>query len=461
LGAEALARVKAELGPLGEPLAAAIPAVRAWLGQPEGKARPPAERLVFALTRLLDACPRPLVVLVDGLDRIDGASRRFLGSLVTARALAVVGTAVPGFPHAMPTEVRLPDGEAPAPSADGLDPADAQVVAAARVLGLPFGPRLEKVTGLSAERLLDVALEAEARGVARWDGVAVVPRPGPTPPAAFVERWCRDAAARLDAGAEPLLVARYAMMGRDAQRLAAVLDAAVAEALRLEPAVALELLAHAPAPHSPAERLRALQVAALARDVHAARAGLAALERDPSASAADRAEAEGEIAFRSGGTVSAIDAFGRAAAALGRPVETGFWGVVEDIAVALRVRFGRPLPPRPDPRLARIFERLYDLHFCWDTSPLLRIHALWRQADPDGARARSMDVVFRTALGMDEAARATEAELRAELREDVDPVGAAVVLAHIGMARLWRGETVGTFADAMDASERLLRVGDP
>jgi hypothetical protein len=462
----ALAGVAAHLGPLGEPLAAVLPAARAWLGTPasaarSGAERPGSERLVVALTRLLEACPRPLVVLVDGLDRVDGTSRRFLASLVTARAIVVLGTSEPGAPHGMPEELAVPLIDSPVIAEQGLESRTVEVLGRARLLGLAFGPRLAVAAGITEERLLDAALDAEARGAARWDGRSVIPVPGVAPGIVLAERWYREAAARLDAAAEPLLVARYAMLGRDRARLAQVLEPALEEATRMAPSTALELLEEVREPSTPAHRLRHLQVALLARDKAVAQRILLQIQDDPAATQVDRTEAEGELAFATGATVPAIAAFRRAAQALGRPIATGLWGQVLDVVAFLRVRLGRPLPPRPDARLAHVLERLYDLHFCSDNGPLLRLHGLWLQAAPNGVRSRSMEVVFRTVLGMGETARAIEAGLREELHEDRDPPGAAVLLYHAGVARLSRGETLGAFADGVDAAERLLRVGDP
>jgi len=181
LGGAALARVKARLGPLGGALAVAVPAARTWLDTPAERGSPDIARLEAALVALFDACPRPLLVLVDGLDRLDAASRRFLGEVDASGSVALVATTAAGVAHGLRATIVLPEGEAVALDLS-LRAEDAEVLAAARSLGLPFGPRLATAIGVSPERLLDAALEAEARGAARWDGTEVVPRPGPTSP---------------------------------------------------------------------------------------------------------------------------------------------------------------------------------------------------------------------------------------------------------------------------------------
>ena len=64
-----------------------------------------------------------------------------------------------------------------------------------------------------------------------------------------------------------------------------------------------------------------------------------------------------------------------------------------------------------------MFERLHDLYFATDHRPMLAVHHLWLQAAPDQPRARVMDVVWKTALGQQVAARQVEERLVAAYPE--------------------------------------------
>lgn len=463
LDGAALARIAEALGPLAGSLSAMLPAVRAWLGAPgpAGERRPEAERLAVALRRLLTACPAPLLLLVDGLGSLDGASRRFLAQVVLSGEAVALASAAPDQPHGMPEVVALPVVEPVAMARPVLTAEVAEVLGRARALELPFGPRLARATGLPIAAVEDAALEAEAAGVARWTGAEVVPRPGALPPPRVVTAWFRDAAAHLDPDADALLVARYARLGGDPTRLAEVMDRAVVEALRLDPGAALELCAEDPRAQTPPRLLRHLQVAIQARAMETAERLVAQIRNDRAFPDADRWEAEGEFLFRKGENQPAIEAFGRAARALGRPVRYGLVGRVLDLVIAARVALRRTPPARPDARLARILEHLYDVHFCSDQGPLLRVHTLWLQAAPEHPRARATEVIWRTALGMHDAADELSAQLLDQLREGEDPTGAAIVVLHRAIARLWRGHTLDAFADSLDAAERLVRVADP
>jgi len=240
-----------------------------------------------------------------------------------------------------------------------------------------------------------------------------------------------------------------------------VIETAVEVALRFDPAVALDLLDQDPRPRDARRQLRHVQVALLARDLGRAQALQQGLSLAPGVSTADVAEAEAEVAFRTGQTVPALAAYRRVARALGRPVYTGLVGFVLDLLALWRMFRDEPDHPRPDERLGRIFERLHDLQFNEDNAPMLRIHARWKEAAPENRRARAMDLVWSVALGLEARAQRVEAALSAEIAEERDPVGNAVVLAHRAIARLWRGDVLEAHQDAVDAAERLLRAGDP
>lgn len=468
----ALGRIADELGTRGRVLAAASPSTRAWLdvlpSAPRGRSEEPAGfalaaaagELDLALRAFCASCPRPLLLLVEGLDRIDGSSRRFFAGL-NLPGVVVIGSASTGAPHGLSREIAVPEGDLPPVDLAWLDAAGASIFLTAVVLGLPYGPVLAVAAGLPETVIERAALEAEACGVAFWTGVQVVPRAYGPVPEADVRRIAREAALRLDAAQNPLLVARYACLGADPDRLAIVLDAAVAEALRLDPAVALELLLAAPDAGSAQRLLQTFHVAVLARQMEVASALLVKIQGDRSLTDADRAEAEAEFAFRTGQIVPALHAYRRVAAGLGRPLHDGLRGVLQDIVALWRVWRETPPRPRPDARLARVFERLHDLHFTSDNGPMLRIHSLWRAAAPAEPRVVAMDVVWNVALGRKARAMRVHEALWRDVSEPDDPTGAAVILLHRSIARSWTGEVALAYVDALDAAERLLRVGDP
>lgn len=452
-----LLRIAEHLGPLAGVIGAASPAARAWLGaENRPMARPPAERLALALRRFLAACPRPLLVLVDGMDRLDGSSRRFLSTLVSTGDLRILGTAGAGRPHGLPQtyeleEITLQEATSSAPS---------DVVLRARVLALPLGEKLARAGAFDPQRFEDAVLDAEAAREASWNGAEVVARPGPLPPADLAQKWLRDAAARLDEHRDAVLIARYAMQSGDDARLAAVIDRAIAEVERVDPVDALDIAARDPRPPTPAGVIRHLHIAVAARDIALAETLITRLQA-VGGSAADIAEAEAEVAFRQGRDTDALAAYLRLAKELGAPLRGGIAGFLGDIGAILAILGRRAVSPAPDPRRAMCFERLYDLYFSRDHRSLIRIHRRWLAAAPSQARARAMDVIWQTALGRHDVARGIETALAGELREDTDPHGAAVVLMHRSIARGLRGETVESFTDGVDATERLLRVGDP
>ncbi len=451
-----LARIAGELGPHGGVLASVAPAVRAWV---DAAPRPATgEALDVALRAFCAACPRPTLILAEGLHRMDGTSRRFFSRLALS-GVVVIGSAAAGAPHGLGREVMLPELVQPAVDLAWLDDAGAELARRADVLGLPYGPRLAVAAGLLESDVQARALEAEAVGAALWTGVQVLPRSAGAPDPIEARRFFREAAQRLDPAVEPLLVARYAALAGDAPRLGLVLDAAVREALTLDPTVALDLLRAGP--WSPARLLQTFHVAVLARDMDVAAELLGRIAAEPSLSVADRTEAEAEFAFRTGQIVLALEAYRRVAGYLGRPLHFGVRGVFADVAALWRLWRDRPAPPRPDARLARVFERLHDLHFTEDNAPMLRIHALWREAAPLEPRVRAMDVVWNVAFGRKDRAMRVHDTLWAEVAEHDDPTGAAVILLHRAIARSWTGDVADSHSDAIDASERLLRVGDP
>lgn len=452
-----LARVEAELGPLGGHLLAASPATRAWLRAGDVEART-ATQLHLALVTFLAACPRPLLVIAEGLDRIDGSSRRLLAGLAL-RDVVVVGSAEPDAPHGLSREVTLPP--APSPTVVALDPAGADLHRRATTLGLPYGRHLATAAALTEEAVAAHALDAEAAGAARWTGAELVARSTEPASPAEAQRDAQEAAARLDPAQDPLLVARFASIGQDQERLATVLEAAVEEALRLDPSVALALLLADRSLQSAPGLLRAFHVAVVARDMNVAADLLGRVQRAAGVLDADRFEVEAEFAFRTGQIVPAVAAYRRVAACLGRPLHLGVRGFVQDVVAALRVWRGRPSSPRPDPRLARVFERLHDLHFTHDHGPMLRLHALWQEAAPGSIRVRAMDIVWRAALGRGADAGMRYDALWSEISEHTDPTGAAVVLLHRGIARSWTGDVADAHVDALAAAERLLGAGDP
>ncbi len=457
LDGDTLQRIAGHLGPMAGVIGAASPAARAWLGADNRPmARPPAERLALALRRFLAACPRPLLILVDGMDRIDGASRRFLATLVSTGEVCVLGTAGHGRPHGLPQtyeleEITLQEASNPSPS---------EIVLRSRTLALPLGETLRRAAALDEERFQDATLDAEAAREARWTGTEVVARPGVMPPPDIARKWLRDAAMRLDPARDAVLIARFAIQCEDTDRLAEVIDLAIEEVERVDPVEALDIAARDPRPATPARLLRHLHIAVVARDIALAGSLITRL-REARGTAADIAEAEAEVAFRQGRDTDAIDAYRRLAAELGAPLHGGFLGWIGNVGALVAVVSQRTVKPSPDQRLAMCFERLYDLYFSRDHRSLIRIHRRWLAAAPSQARARAMDVIWQTALGRHESARGIESALARELREDADPYGAAVLLTHRSIARGLRGETVESFTDAVDATERLLRAGDP
>lgn len=456
-----LQEVAAALGPLAGVLSAAQPAARAWLGPPATlSVRPVAEQLVVALQRFIAACPQPLLILADRVDRMDGASRRFLSTLVASGDAQVIGSAAPGSPHGLPHEERVEAGLSP-PELGPLSPAHATLLAQARVLELPLGSLLSAATGVAEAEVEDAALACEAAREALWTGVEVIPRPGGGAQPEQARAWLREAATRLSLAEHPLLVARFALSAGDPALLPQVIDAAAEEAIHRDPRFALELLEQDPRPPTGARWLRQLQAALLAREMGRAASALAQIRASVELSVADQAEAEAEFQFRQGQTVPALHALQRAASALGSPVEGGLSGQLRSVMALLRMAMGRTPAPAPDAQLARVFERLHDLFFLHDNAPMLYIQQRWRQVAPRAARARAMEVVWLTALSRYTEAEQVERELFDEVREEVDPVGTAMVLMHRGMARVWRGRTVEAFADGVDATERLVKVGDP
>ena len=457
LPADALADVRRELGPLAGVLTLVSPATRAWLGEPPAGIQPPAAALVLpALRRALVAAPAPVLVLVDGLDRLDGPSRRFLGLLAVGGDVVVCGSAVPGGAHGFATEMRVDAVDEDVVPAD--PPSD--LVVAARALGLPMGALLAEAAGIGVAQVEQAALEAEIVGHGRFDGVEVVACAGPPVPAAARAAWARKACQNLDAAQWPLHVARYATLAGDTTRLAETVDVAIDRIISTDPAEALRLALDDPRPPTGSRLLRALRAAVLARDMGAAATILEQLSTHPDVSDADRAEAEGEHLFRLGRNLDAISAYRRAAAALGEPVN-GRWRVAWGTLLALvRVTTGWSAPARPHARLARIFERLHDLHLATDHGPMLAIHHRWLSAGPNHPRAQVMDVIWKTALGLHRPARRVEGRLLASVPEHKDPVGAAVVVMHRAIVDLWRGETLAAFAGATDACDRLARAGD-
>ncbi|MCB9777873.1 MAG: serine/threonine protein kinase [Alphaproteobacteria bacterium] len=456
------------IGPLADALAAAVPATRVWLdapgaATPEEYERPRPERLELSLRRLLLACPAPTLVLVQDFDRVDGASRRFLRGLVAAGTVDLVAGLPPGEEHGLAAEVALSAAE-PALTIDEeamLEPEARRLLHQARILELPLGPTLARATGRPSGVVERLGHDLEAAGAARWTGKTLVPRDGPL--AAPGERratWL-EAAAHLNPVREPWLVARYALLAQDHERLAAVIDPAVEAAARRAPAEALALLQADPRAATPERLLARFRMALVARDVPAAEAALASLRAHSDVDPADLADAEGELSFRRGDTVRAIEAYERAARALGVPVPTGLRGLWHDVRAVIQVRRGRLPAPAPDPRRARVLEALYDLRFSHDNAYLLRLHRLWLAAAPDDPRALAIEVLWRQLLGRPQDAEALDAAIAEGLSEDNDPVGAAVLLLHRGMGRLLAGETTAAFSLGVDAATRLLRAGDP
>lgn len=461
-----LRRIAEELGPLGGVLASRLPAVRTWVhgtARLAGMRERPASalELELAVRTFIGACPRPLLLLLDRVDGMDGSSRRLFGRLVAEGAVHALATAAPGDAHGMPTEIRVQPRFASIDPQAPHDPAHAELLGRASVLGLPFGALLARAAGVEDEVVAEAALECEARGSARWNGAEVLPRPVTPTPERTARRWLREGARRLDVASWPLLVASWARRGGDSERLAEAIEPAVAEAVGRDPAEALRLLDEDARPRNAARVHRHFRVALLARERERAEALLAELRLQADVGDADLAEAEGELAFRGGAVVASLGAYRRAAAALGRPVKEGLLGTFEALRAIVRLRAGRRLPPAPDERLGRIFERLHDLQFTNRQGPMLRIHELWLRHAPRSVRARAMDIVWLTALGQEERALALEEALLADCDAEGDHIAAAIVLLHRAIARSWRGDTLASHADALQAGQVLRRSGDP
>ncbi len=455
LDGETLSNIAEGLGPLGSVIAAASPPARAWLGH-SPRRRPFLDPLAVALRCFVALVPGPLLVLADGLDRLDGSSRRFLTQIVNSGEAVVIGSCAPGNAHGMPELVPL--GSRITAAAGRTLPADLDdLVARARVLDLPFDARLAVAADVPLSKVEEAAIEAEYAGVARWNGQAVFVVPGPIPPPERVRVWLAEAAERLDAAREPLRVAHYALRAGEDVRLGQGLDEAVALVLPRDPAAALALLDRDPRPRTPERIIRHIQVALHARALGTARRLLPLLRDDPASESGAFAEAEGAVAFHEGLLQPALDAYRRAAAAYGFRVYTGVAGRLVDLW--RRLGFGTPV--QPNPRLARVLERLHDLHFCTDHAALPAIHAAWLAAAPDDTRARAVHAAWRALNPATDGGAAAEDALLADQTEVNDPAGASVVLLYRGLARCWRGETVEAYADALDAADQLLRNGDP
>ncbi|NOY25010.1 MAG: serine/threonine protein kinase, partial [Oligoflexia bacterium] len=465
LSGSQLASIALAMGPLASALTSVVPAARAWLDVPTAgpSDRPEPERLALALHRMIGACPSPLLILTRTFHRVDGASRRLLREMVTTGLASLVGATPVDAEHGLATSQSTP----PLPWPHGalpeaqLSKAARSLLLRARVLDLALDQTLAQACDLSAKQVTELAWELEAVGLAWWTGDAVLPRPGPLPGPQAQRTIFTQAAARLDAAQQPWRVASYALRGGDQTRLVEVIDAAVDAAARRAPADALELLAADPRPPVAARLLRHFRIALQARDRSAATKVVERLRDTPGVSAADLAEAQGELAFRSGDTLSAIAAYERCAAALGRPVPRGLAGWCHNLWAFWQVFRGVCPTPRPDPRLGRVFGTLYDLHFSHDNAYLPRLLRMWLRAAPTDTRALATEALWRQLLGRAAHAHRIESELAERIHEGTDPVGAAIILMHRAMARLLRGETAAAYSDGVDAATRLLRVGDP
>jgi len=464
-----LAAVARELGPLADSLAAAVPATRAWLrAAPTPSTRPEPERLALALGRALAACPPPVLVLTRSFERVDGASRRLLRHLLTTGTILLAAGAPADHPSGLAGQIAaLPHREAPveAEATARLSGAARELLLQARLLDLPFDRILARAVDLSEATVQALAQDLEAAGLARWTGEEIVPGPGPHPhplPTGDAARAVfARAARRLDARQEPWRVARFALRGEDGPRLAEVIDDAVAAAARRAPVEALELARADPRPQTPQRLLASFRLALQARDMAAAEEILALLRAAPGLCGPDLAEAEGELAFRRGDTLTAIAAYERASRGLGQPIPAGVRGTLHDLRALLQIWRGRLPAARPDPRLARILENLYDLRFSHDQAWLLRLHRLWLRAAPADPRALALEVMWRQLLGRPVLASQLDAQLSEGIHEDTDPIGFAIVLMNRAIGRLLHGEVVRAFSEGVDAASRLARAGDP
>lgn len=462
LSDDSLLDLAISIGPLAGVLRSALPSVRAWLEGADEDVNP--ARLELAVGRFLASCPRPMLLLAEGFDRFDGASRRLFHRLIGSGVLTVVGSVLPGASHGLPNVIASDETSGPMlyPGADqSLDPQDARIVAMARLLQLPFGPLLAVAGGLDIHDVARAGIVAECLGLARWTGSEVVARRGPPPDAEDATRWRRAAGRNLDALSEPLRVATYARLGDDPERLGEVIDAAIEHAARLDPLVALDIAVGDPRPDTVPRLLQRFSLALQARDISRSEALLERLRAHPDATRADLKEAEGELSHRRGNVVEATVALADAAAALGAPVPTGLRGLWRDLVAVWQIRRGKLPVAAPHPQLGRIFEHLYDLHFSSNQGPLLRIHRLWMAAAPQSPRAQAIEVLWLQMLDRPALATALEARLLEQMRVGSDPIGAAVVRLHGGIARLLRGDVMGAFAEGVDATELLMQVGDP
>lgn len=467
---ERLQEMAREMGAQGQVLAEVVPAARAWLAR-DPRGVPTAAQVRLALLRMIEVCPKPLLILVAGLDRLDGASRRMLTELALSPDLRVVGTSRTRN-HGMPSELVLDDaGAAPwEGEPERLTPDDREVLVAAAALELPLNAVLQRAVGIDAPTMARVARAAEVAGLVEWDGQEVVLKVRLPVSAAQMKRWAGEAAARLDPQEEPLLVARYARLAQDPARLADVLDLAVARASVFDPGLALELLDQQTGACTTAELLRRFDLAIQGRAIERARAVLDQILRQAGPKdVIEVAEAEMELHFQEGRITEALEVGHRAMAALRLPLPTGFMAQMMDLRAFLQLLWRSrrsieestpPSPPSP-PTYLPIIARLHDLHFLSDNLLMMHIHRLWRVAAPQDWRSRAMEVVWYSALGMKGYARSTEERLLTDARvESAGPLAEPIVLAHRGIGRLLRGETRQAFSDAFDASHRLLSMGD-
>jgi serine/threonine protein kinase len=453
-------RLAATLGPLGSVIADRVPATRAWLSSGHRSSRPEAEQLQLALRRLLGALPKPVLVLAEAMDKADGASRRFLSALAAEKELVVLASARPGMPHGMPLEQAVPPSPLPrsAPATE-LSPEALVLHEQARVLSLPFNTILAQATQRSEQEVETLGLECEAAGFARWNGSEVVVlETGESHESDQARVWLKAAAQNLDLRLHPLLIAEYARASNHTTRLAEVLDIAVEEAQKTDPALALEFLQSDPRPITVQHQLKAAQMALLARQPQLAWKILDQLKSLPETPADQLADLEADLHFLEGSLKQAMPAARNSLVLCGENPGTSLFN---DLLALARVRLNRPIPEKPDPLMARRYERLHDLHFLSDNRGMLHLHGRWLCHAPYSWRARAMKVIWYSALGMTKAAEDLEKTLLAEGDEEQDPIGGATVVLHRGIARLWRGDVPAAFADGLDASERLLAAGDP
>ena len=108
-----------------------------------------------------------------------------------------------------------------------------------------------------------------------------------------------------------------------------------------------------------------------------------------------------------------------------------------------------------------VLAHLYDLHFSSDTAPLVRLQALWEQSEPLGVRPRGVRLVLVAARADWRRADEIERGLRRELDGLGDPTDSGVLLYHLGLTSLFRGNVRLAFADGVVAAERLADAGQP